>query len=60
MTTKKKPLTAAQLKRFRFFRDKGFGIAEAKKLARMTYDQMADELSRRLRGQSRQEQAVKP
>jgi hypothetical protein len=42
-------LTPAQLKRFRFFRNKGFGVSESRRLARMTTDQMATELSRRLR-----------
>ena len=43
-----KPLTPAQRKRFRFFRDKGMTVKESRRLARMTYAQMSDELSRRL------------
>jgi len=40
-------LTPAQLKRFRFFRDKGFTIKEARRVACLSYQQTADELSQR-------------
>lgn len=39
----------AQLKSYRFFRDKGFTIPEAKRLACLTTSRMADELRAKLR-----------
>lgn len=42
-------LTKKQLERFRLHRERGATISEAKRLARMTYEQIAEELSSRLR-----------
>ena len=38
-----------QLKDYYFFRNRGFSIAEARKTASMTYDQLANALSDKLR-----------
>jgi len=46
-----KPLTKSQCKSYRFFRDKGFTVKEARRCAKLTYIQLADELSRKLRAQ---------
>ena len=49
---KRRPMTPAQLKRFRFHRETGSTIAEARRLARMTYDQLSDHLRERLQKMS--------
>jgi hypothetical protein len=48
----KKPLTKSQRKSFKYFRSRGFSIKEARRVARLTYSQLARELSQELRRQS--------
>lgn len=48
-----KKFTSAQLKRFRFFREKGFSIKEARRLAKMTSNEMADEIRYELNRQQK-------
>lgn len=43
-----KKFTKSQLVSFRRFRDSGMSVGEARRLAMMTYNQLATELSERL------------
>lgn len=53
--TGKKPLTPTQRITFRFYRSKGFSIRDARRCARMNYEQLAREISRRLRTRAKAE-----
>ena len=53
-----KPLTKSQLKSYRLLRDKGLPAREARRIARLSYTQLAREIGRRLREKSERAEGV--